>query len=106
MTKNVTCSQYKFWGHNYSLLFIVDSWSNMSNGHTLGLGQNGCHFVGDILTSIFLYENCVKFSLIFVCKGPINNNLAMVQIDGLVQEWLHSIANALELSLSCTNPSR
>ena len=28
------------------------------------------------------------------------------QIDGLVQEKRNSIANALELCLSCTNPSK
>ena len=32
--------------------------------------------------------------------------MTVPQIDGLVQERRNSIANALELSLSCTNPSR
>ena len=32
--------------------------------------------------------------------------LAAHQIDGLVQERRNSIANAMELPLSCTNPSK
>ena len=35
-----------------------------------------------------------------VCPETLNEN-----IDGLVQEIRNSIANALELRLSCTNPS-
>ena len=38
----------------------------------------------------------------FVCKEGITMEK---YIDGLVQEWCNSIANALELRLSCTNPS-
>ena len=33
------------------------------------------------------------------------SHLAIVHIDGLVQERRNSIANALELRLSCTDPS-
>ena len=34
-----------------------------------------------------------------------NVNLLLVHIDGLVQERRNSIVSALELRLSCTNPS-
>ena len=37
----------------------------------------------------------------FACRGAKNRN----HIDGLVQERSNLIANALELRLSCTNPS-
>ena len=63
---------------------------------------------------LFLLRICTRLMLYkyFVCKcparGPIltAEELFMLndQIDGLVQERRNSIANALELRLSCTNP--
>ena len=50
--------------------------------HKLRPRHNGGHFADDIFKFIFLHY-----------------------IDGLVQERHNSIANALELRLSCTNPS-
>ena len=38
--------------------------------------------------------------------GSLTLSAYLVQIDGLVQERRNSIANALELRLSCTNPSK
>ena len=51
--------------------------------NTLRLRQNGRHFPYDIFKNIFLNENVwilIKISLTFVPKGPVNNNLALVQI--------------------------
>ena len=51
--------------------------------NTMGQRQNGCHFAtDDILTFVFLYENCRSFiqtSLQFVPKGLIYNKPAFVQ---------------------------
>ena len=53
----------------------------MISFHTLTI--NGRHFVGDIFKRIFLNEK-VRFvttiSLKFVPNGPIDNNLALVEI--------------------------
>ena len=51
--------------------------------NTLRPRQDGRHFADDIFKYIFLNENvsiAIKISLKFVPKGPINNNLALVQI--------------------------
>ena len=51
--------------------------------NTLRPRQDGRHFADDIFKCIFLNENvsiAIKISLKFVPKGPINNNLALVQI--------------------------
>ena len=43
-------------------------------------GQNGCHFADDIFSWIFVNEKfciLIKFSLQFVPKGPIDNNLVL-----------------------------
>ena len=51
--------------------------------NTLGPRQNGRHFADDIFKCIFLNGNVwisIKISLKFVCKGPINNIPASVQI--------------------------
>ena len=45
--------------------------------------QDGRHFQGDIFKWIFFNENCcvlIHISLKYVPKGPIDNNLALVQI--------------------------
>ena len=43
-----------------------------------------------------------------VCSWHVSQDMYnwRLKIDGLVQERRNSIANALELRLSCTNPSR
>ena len=51
--------------------------------NTLRPRQNGCHFSGNILKCIFVYENVwisIKISLKFVPSGPINNISVSVQI--------------------------
>ena len=51
--------------------------------NTLRLRQNGRHFADNTFKRIFLNENVrisIKISLTFVTKGPINDNLALVQI--------------------------
>ena len=51
--------------------------------NTSRLRQDGRHFADDIFTCIFFNENfciLIKFLLKYVCKGPIENNLALVQI--------------------------
>ena len=50
--------------------------------------QNGQQSAVDSFNCIFLTENCcvlVKISLIFVPKGPVDNNLALVQIMAWLQ---------------------
>ena len=50
---------------------------------TLRPKQNGRHFADDTFEYIFLNENVIisaKISLKFVCKSPINNIPALVQI--------------------------
>ena len=42
----------------------------------------------------------------WVTRSQISDKPLYVQINGLVQERHNSIANALELHLSCTNPSK
>ena len=42
---------------------------------------------------------------VFPHRGPVRRNVFPYHIDGSVQEIRNSIANALELRLSCTNPS-
>ena len=44
-------------------------------------GQNGRHFADDIFSCIFVNEKfciLIKISLMFVTKGPIDNNPALV----------------------------
>ena len=51
--------------------------------NTLRPRQNGRHFADDTFKRIFLNENVrisIKISLKFVPNGPIDNNLALVQI--------------------------
>ena len=45
-------------------------------------GQNGCHFA-DIFNRIFINEKfciLIQISLKFIRKGPIDHNLALVQV--------------------------
>ena len=51
--------------------------------NTLRPRQNGRHFPDDIFKCVILNENVwisIKIALKFVCKGPINSILALVQI--------------------------
>ena len=51
--------------------------------NTLRPRQNGLHFADDIFKRLFMHENVwilPKISLNFVCKVPINNIPALVQI--------------------------
>ena len=51
--------------------------------------QDRRHFADDIFTCIFFNENCcilIKFSLKYVCKDPIDDNRALVQI----MDWRRS----------------
>ena len=67
--------------------FIFSCFYNAGRGlvtiNTLRPRQNGRHFPDDIFKCILLNENVwfpIKFSLMFVPKGPINNIPALVQI--------------------------
>ena len=64
---------------NHVMLSSIHAQTSMA----LKLTQDGRHFADDIFTCIFFNENCcilIKFSLKYVCKGPIDNNWALVQI--------------------------
>ena len=43
--------------------------------------------------------------MIFICALYVVLLVEIEHLDGLIQERRNSIANALELRLSCTNPS-
>ena len=60
--------------------------------------------INTIYMAFYVYELDVGSSL--QDKNYIYVILYIYQIDGLVQERRHSLANALELHLFCTNPSR
>ena len=70
-----------------------------------------CHWFG---TPCLLYDfYCIFFYLfldilygIIGIESPLVLIMAWYQIDGLVLKRCNSIANALELRLSCTNPSK
>ena len=61
-------------------------------------GHNGRHFADDVLKRIFFNENCcilIQISLKCVCRVPINNNLALVQIMAWRQQATsHNLTNA------------
>ena len=103
---------------------------SMDECNTLMSDQNGRHLADNSFNYIFLNKNLcilIKISLKCISKGPINHKSAMIHvmachqtshyldqcwprrltpyIHRLVQEWRNSTANALELRLSCTNPS-
>ena len=50
--------------------------------------------------NVWLNLDCYHSSLVY-----LGNAVKCKDTDGLVQKWRNSIANALELRLSCTNPS-
>ena len=61
------------WHHNNIHIFWVFNSSPP--------GQNGCHFVEDVLRCIFMNKKfciLIKISLKFVPRGPIDNNPALV----------------------------
>ena len=53
---------------------------------------------------IFLKEKEIYISFCYIYPQQ-NKSCLQIYIDGLMQERRYSIANALELRLSCTNPS-
>ena len=64
--------------------------------------ENGIcfHCVSDVTMHSFLADACI------MVNRKVKVDFARdIYIDGLVQERRNSIANALELRLSCTNPS-
>ena len=52
------------------------------------------------------YKGTAQYSFILKKKKQKNKTAAQGQINGLVQERHNSIVDALELRLSCTNPSK
>ena len=51
--------------------------------HKVYINSSGCHFAVDMFRCIFFNEKfciLIKFSKKFVCKGPIDNNSALVQV--------------------------
>ena len=51
--------------------------------YSFTLGQNGCHFAGDIFKCIFMNANfriLIQISLNFVPKGPICSKSALVHV--------------------------
>ena len=106
------------------------SWPQCVN--TLRPQQHIQHFVDDIFKCTSLKESCyilIQILLKIVCKSsidsmsalvhiitqcqtgsrplpkPLLNHWVFMHIDGLLQDCSNSIANALELLQSCTNPS-
>ena len=70
--------------------------------NTLRLIQDGRHFTDDIFKGIFLNENIwipIAFSLKFVCRGPINNNPALVQIMAWYRSGDKPLSEAMMVSL-------
>ena len=61
------------------------------------------------MAAILGHNNFIHFFIelfFFSFKFHWTKYTTLVQIDGLVQEGRNSIADALELHLYCTNPSR
>ena len=99
-TKHVHTAQQQ----NFSSL-CQSPWHSINT--TWGQDKMAAIIPDNIFTCVFLNENAwisIKISLKFVPKDPMNNIPALV-IDGLVQERHNSSASAMELRLSCINPS-
>ena len=75
------------WCHFYTILSLYDNICYSSQPFSSFIGYD-CHHGFD-----------------FFCEDGIDEHMQQLHIDGLVQERRNSIANALELHLSCTNPS-
>ena len=60
--------------------------------------------MSQLLKSWIIYDPNLIINLWLFQDGAFKSKL-MPYIDGLMQERCNSIANALELRLSCTNPS-
>ena len=85
-------TQYFLWNHSNSLdpirgIHFFTLFTNIYHGIVLQrsvnsspLGQNDCHFAGDIFICIFVNEKfiLIKITLKFVPKGPIDNSPALV----------------------------
>ena len=115
-------------GHKIARVAPVAPFPMKIGNKTLRPRQNGCHFADSISKLIFLHRNVsifIQIILYFDSQGLICNNksalvqvmawcwignkplseLTMTQINGLVQERRNFSAFAMELHLSCTNPS-
>ena len=71
----------KFVSHIYLERLILELHTESGSVNSTPPGQNGRHFVDDILWCIFVNEKfciLIKISLKFVPKGPIDNNPALV----------------------------
>ena len=88
-----------------SMLYLV--WVN-----TMRPRQNGRRFADDTFKCISLNENVrisIKISLKFVPKGPINNNLALVQIMARLWSGDKPLSEPMMVSLLtyiCITPTR
>ena len=87
--KTSTCTSQKgmhIFRHTcYRVPNSVMPWLNISF-YTLRPRQDGRHFANDSFKCIFFKEHyciLIKISLKYVCKGPIENNLALV----LMMAW-------------------
>ena len=82
---NFHTSWYAFWGLVWDSLLVLDKILPLGRAHP-DICYN-LHFCEEILDKSFIFSDWQYY------------------IDGLVQERCNSIANALELRLSCTKPS-
>ena len=98
IVREQSCNEYSTQQVVKSLWQILWTW--VPTGlNTLKLSQNCHHFTDNIFKCIFVNEKQkLKF---FEPKIKIH----ILYVDKLVQKRHNSIANALELCLSCTNPS-
>ena len=80
-------------GHRQAIIYMNQWWFIVNWTH-----RNKFQWNFDKNLQIFIQEN--EFQNVS-CKIPQNDS----HFDGLVQERHYSIVNALELCLSCTNPS-
>ena len=107
-------SEVKWWLRFGSTLFQVMAWCLMAPSHYLHqCWHSSMKSCGNCLRAISL--EMVKTSIldtslkitksILQLHFPGTSELSIFDIDGLVQEKHNSIANALQLHLSCSNPS-
>ena len=74
---------WEMWQDGTWQLLTWAEWAGIILFNSSPPGQNGRHFADDVLKCIFVNENCcvlIEISLKYVCKVPINNNPALVQI--------------------------
>ena len=74
----------KYWEYIFDNSWWIALAKNQWITNSLRPSQNGQHFSDYIFRCIFLYENLwtsIKISLKYICKGIIDNILALVQIN-------------------------